>query len=360
FRIRGVPRDWDAEKLQSFLRKEEFRPQDGMAGPVVRSLADKVGGRSRVGTVTFQRGPPAPQTGGKWAIPLPPSSAATQPSRSSRQLHLTLDNDFHGITTLCSPPSEDHKLDILAISGLGRHAFGSFEQRGGEHMWLRDALPYDFTLEGNDRPIARVMTYGYNSSIPQSNSMQNLEDLAASFHSSLLALAGTYIKPVLVIAHSLGNLIIKQALISLSRSESRHDQLLLGAVYGVVFFGVPHDGMDISSLIPMVGDQPNRFLVESIGHVISQILSTQRREFHAALGGKSDSEVFCFYETLQSPTVQQVIVQHALVEIRRLSILPHEVCCAGWNVAADDLWTRASALKACQPGRLTQSAFTGG
>ncbi|KAH7012721.1 uncharacterized protein B0I36DRAFT_256250 [Microdochium trichocladiopsis] len=305
FRIRGVPRDWDAEKLQSFLRKEEFRPQDGSAGPTVWSLADEVGGRSGVGTVTFQRVPPASQTGGKWTIPLPPSSAATQPSRSSRQLRLTLDDDFHGITTLYSPPSEDHKLDILAISGLGGHAFGSFKQRGGEHMWLRDALPYDLTLEGNDRPIARVMTYGYNSSIPQSNSMQNLEDLAASFHSSLLALAGTYIKPILVIAHSLGGLIIKQALISLSRSESRDDQLLLGAVYGVVFFGVPHDGVDISSLIPMVGDQPNRFLVESIGHINSQILSTQRREFHAALGGKGDSEVFCFYETLQSLTAQQ-------------------------------------------------------
>ncbi|KAJ1323029.1 FxSxx-COOH system tetratricopeptide repeat protein [Microdochium nivale] len=319
FRIRGVPQDWDAKKLQFFLRKEESQPQDSSAGPIVWSLADEVSGRSGVGTVTFQRGPHASQTGGNWIIPLSPSSAATQPLGSSRQLRLTLDDNFDGITTLYSPPFEDHKLDILAISGLGGHAFGSFKQRGGEHMWLRDALPYDVTLEGSDRPIARIMTYGYNSSIPQSNSMQNLEDLAASFHSSLLALAGTYIKPILVIAHSLGGLIIKQALISLSRSESRDDQLLLRAVYGVVFFGVPHDGMDISSLIPMVGDQPNRFLIESIGHINSQILSTQRREFHAALGGKGDSEVFCFYETRQSPTAQQVIVQHTLVEIQRLT-----------------------------------------
>ncbi len=54
------------------------------------------------------------------------------------------------------------------------------------------------------------MIYGYDSSIPQSNSMQNLEDLAASFHSSLLALAGTDTKPILLITHSLGGLIVKQ------------------------------------------------------------------------------------------------------------------------------------------------------
>ena len=77
-------------------------------------------------------------------------------------------------------------------------------------------------------------------------------------------------------------------------------------MYGIVFFGVPHDGMDISSLVPMVGDGPNRFLLESIGSINSQILSIQQREFHKALGGEGESEVVCFYETLKSPTAIQV------------------------------------------------------
>ena len=80
-------------------------------------------------------------------------------------------------------------------------------------------------------------------------------------------------------------------------------------MYGIVFFGVPHDGMDISSLIPMAGDGPNRFLLESIGRVNSQVLSAQQREFQTALGGEGDSEVFCFYETLMSPTAQQVTAE---------------------------------------------------
>lgn len=92
------------------------------------------------------------------------------------------------------------------------------------------------------------------------------------------------------------------------------DKKLIRAVYGVIFFGTPHDGMDISSLIPMVGDGPNRFLIESISRINSQILSIQQREFHKALGEEGDSEVFCFYETVKSPIAQQVISPQILSE----------------------------------------------
>jgi len=77
-------------------------------------------------------------------------------------------------------------------------------------------------------------------------------------------------------------------------------------VYGVIFFGVPHDGMDINSLIPMVGDGPNRLLIESIGQKGSQTLNTLHREFHEALGAEGESEVFSFFETVLSPTAIQV------------------------------------------------------
>lgn len=89
-------------------------------------------------------------------------------------------------------------------------------------------------------------------------------------------------------------------------SKNPDDQKLARAVYGIVFFGVPHQGMDISSLIPMVGDGPNRFLIESINRVGSQILNIQQREFQPALGGEGESEIFCFFETVESPTAVQV------------------------------------------------------
>lgn len=77
-------------------------------------------------------------------------------------------------------------------------------------------------------------------------------------------------------------------------------------MYGIAFFGVPHDGMDIRSLIPMAGDGPNRFLLESIGSNSSQILSIQQREFSQALGGQGESEIVSFYETRLSPTASKV------------------------------------------------------
>jgi hypothetical protein len=64
--------------------------------------------------------------------------------------------------------------------------------------------------------------------------------------------------------------------------------------------------MDIDSLIPMVGDGPNRSLIESLNHYNSQTLTNQHRDFISALGGEGDAEIFCFYETLRSPTAQKV------------------------------------------------------
>jgi hypothetical protein len=51
---------------------------------------------------------------------------------------------------------------------------------------------------------------------------------------------------------------------------------------------------------------PNRYLIESIGRSDSQ---TQQREFYKALSCKGDSEMICFYETEETPTVQEVCNQ---------------------------------------------------
>lgn len=147
-------------------------------------------------------------------------------NHSIRSQYLTLDDRFLGITTLYTPPLEDHKVEwvdqskavaradyrsVIAISGLGGHAFGSFKERGGDYMWLRDALPYHLTGEDTNDPMVRVMIYGYESTVAQSKSMQNLEDLATSFHNSLLALASAATtRPIILVAHSLGGLIVKQ------------------------------------------------------------------------------------------------------------------------------------------------------
>ncbi|KFA68648.1 hypothetical protein S40285_09439 [Stachybotrys chlorohalonatus IBT 40285] len=279
FRVRGIPADWDTKRLTSLLM-ETFD-----LVPTVTSLAQEIQTGVQSATVSFQAASdvlrmPEPGT----SIRLPRSLN----EEASRRAYLQLDDDFHGMTTLFTPPEDDHRVDIIALSGLGGHAFGSFKQRAGDYMWLRDALPDDLTRDTTGRPMARVVTFGYESGVAGSKNIQNLEDLGTMLHNSLLPLISSPI-----------------TLISLSKSKNEEDQRLLQAVYGIVFFGVPHDGMDIMSLIPMVGDGPNRFLVESLSRINSQILSIQQREFESALGGQGDSEVVCFYETEESPTAQQ-------------------------------------------------------
>ncbi|ORY64882.1 uncharacterized protein BCR38DRAFT_186225 [Pseudomassariella vexata] len=294
FRVRNVPLHWKATDLQTFLAEH--------SSPTVKSIATEIHSGSNTGTVTFKDVPLPLQASHPWDIPLSLPSE-DQPFRDQ---YLTLDDGFLGITTLYNPLPEDHKVDVIAVSGLGSHAFGSFKERGTDFMWLRDALPYDVTSKDTGRPMARMIVYGHESTVEQSKNMQNLEDMSTSFHDSLLALArAPTVRPIILVAHSLGGLIVKQALISLSKSKNEDDLTLFRAMYGIVFFGVPHDGMQIKSLIPMVGDGPNRFLVESISSINSQILSIQQREFSKALGGQGDSEIICFYETLMSPTARK-------------------------------------------------------
>ncbi|KAJ4256056.1 hypothetical protein NW762_009130 [Fusarium torreyae] len=63
--------------------------------------------------------------------------------------------------------------------------------------------------------------------------------------------------------------------------------------------------MDIGSIAALVGNGPARYLIESIGNVNSQVLTSMHRDFIPVLGEEGDTEIFSFYETLESPTAQE-------------------------------------------------------
>lgn len=95
-------------------------------------------------------------------------------------------------------------------------------------------------------------------------------------------------------------------MIDLAHSTQTDHTSLLERIYGVVFFGVPHAGMEIKTLIPMAGMGPALGLVTSLSQQSSHVLDKQRAQFVAALGTGGPRELFCFYETLLSPTAIQV------------------------------------------------------
>ena len=169
-------------------------------------------------------------------------------------------------------------------------------------MWFCDSLP-------SDLPDARIMLYGYDTQVLNSQSFQNLEDLGSGLRTTLQQLRydnesqrEDRFRPIIFVAHSLGGLIFKEALIQMKRDEKSHD--LLRSIYGALFFGVPNQGMEISHLDPMILNQPNHSLIRSLG-TDSDLLRKQFRAFVEAFDFY-DSEIICFYETEESPTAVKV------------------------------------------------------
>jgi hypothetical protein len=82
------------------------------------------------------------------------------------------------------------------------------------------------------------------------------------------------------------------------------DQANLKATYAILFFGVPNHGMEIKSFVAMAEDQPNRYLVETLGKV-SEVLRAQWEKFPKIFDFR-DSVIISFYETEMSQTAEKV------------------------------------------------------
>jgi hypothetical protein len=67
---------------------------------------------------------------------------------------------------------------IVAVTGLAGHAFGSWKARGQPAMWLRDFLP-------DVVPKTRIMTYGYDTKLPGSQSEASIMDLSRKLLESI-------------------------------------------------------------------------------------------------------------------------------------------------------------------------------
>ncbi|PVH71306.1 hypothetical protein DL98DRAFT_397381, partial [Cadophora sp. DSE1049] len=298
FRVKGIPLESTHDDIESALKNHnELRPIKQASSIFIKSLAIEAHGRSKVATISFKIIPNKLLRGHEWTLDVvDPRNSGPRGIRQNPVLNI--DDHFHGLTVLCSPPPEKHQVDVIAISGLGGHAYGSFKERGSEHMWLSDSLPKHLTL-------ARVIIYGYESGLANSTGFQNLDDLGNALQKALQILHGRSDlerKPIIFIAHSLGGLIVKEAIIQIA--ESNIDGVLesLRFIYGAMFFGVPNRGLDIKSFTQVVGDGPNRYLVESLGRDNSQVLDTQCRKFSKAFDFEGSSEIYCFYETRTSNT----------------------------------------------------------
>ncbi|KAK1762095.1 ankyrin repeat protein [Phialemonium atrogriseum] len=221
-----------------------------------------------------------------------------------RHVRLEVDTKFLGFTPLNTvSDNEEHQIDCVVVSGLSSHPFGSWKERGGQFMWLvddNDAYPDN----------VRMLLYGYDTSLVASKSFQDITDIGERLALSVKSVRKpprnkTRIeprprpRPIVFIAHSLGGLVVKEAVCHMIANDRFNAQ----CVYGLVFFGVPHQGLLVEPWLRMVNKQPNKGLVECLKHG-SRVLQRLDDRFRDAFNFPG-SKVISVYETLQSQTTKE-------------------------------------------------------
>ncbi|KAI6762109.1 hypothetical protein HG531_002662 [Fusarium graminearum] len=133
-------------------------------------------------------------------------------------------------------------IDIVVIHGLNGHREKTWTAANGVH-WLRDLLRIDI-------PEARILSWGYdaNTHAASETCCTFLYDHARTLVSDLnrrRELTNSSERPIIFIAHSLGGIVVKSALIhsDAARKGALLDQRSIKlSTYGIIFMGTPHQG----------------------------------------------------------------------------------------------------------------------
>ncbi|KAK7222801.1 hypothetical protein V2G26_010804 [Clonostachys chloroleuca] len=310
-RIHGIPISYTASVFSELLSKVLNIPS---ASIQIKSFSGNPYHEEITALVSFTTFPTKLKRtqSGRWQISVPSTELPrNEEVHASPSLDLHFDTNFLGFTNLSPFSGDSFNIDIVAVHGLGGHAYGSFKQRGGPYMWLSDSL-YD-----NLRSIARseefpqgirprILLYGHDSHIDQSQTFQCLEDLAIDLKILLRRIREQDpTRPLILIGHSLGGLLIKQLLIQWAAEEGTSiDRSSREATIGLLLFGVPNRGMDITAILSIVGEQPNAEFISSLG-IGSPILEEQSRAF-SALCKSTKMRPYSFFETCLSNTATMI------------------------------------------------------
>ncbi|KAL7947736.1 hypothetical protein V8C42DRAFT_262685 [Trichoderma barbatum] len=294
YRLRGIPEYLDRLGVARLVSK--FIPDGDQRDVNVASLAFSceiwATRRTKTATLTFNKLPGAvikAPAAGEWPLPDP---ALGKP--------LILDDNFFGLSPLNDVPENEHHYDCIVMSGLASHPMGSWQPHGEDKsfMWIRDALPHLV-------PNVKFILYGYDTKLAGSDSFQRVSDIALTFLHALQRGGWTAPGPrkLIFFAHSLGGIILKEALLMVADSDVM-DELILNRTIGAIFFGVPSQGLDVSDLQIMLQGQPNRdALVDEISTKSKFVEILEKQVL--GISHIQKMKLFWAYETKTTPTVIQ-------------------------------------------------------
>ncbi|KAF3221854.1 hypothetical protein TWF679_007069 [Orbilia oligospora] len=244
-------------------------------------------------------------------------------TRESPSFHLKgkliiIDVNFYGLTQLYPVPEPDEtKLDIVALSGLNSHAYGSWVHTESEDntttMWLQDFLNQDDQLQN-----CRTMIFGYNTKY-DARAQHWIDDYVNILLTELnKARRGKeeQRRPLVLMGHSFGGTIVAHAYVTASMHERYKD--IHESVAGVFFFAVPFSGIkldDVRSMLEGIDEEELSNQCEGVVKHGSELLKyidyeTERITLttQTFINQISDNQIYIysFYETHKTKAVTRV------------------------------------------------------
>lgn len=208
---------------------------------------------------------------------------------------------------------EDAEIDVCFIHGLTGNRESTWTADGQCPPWPQTLLPPKL-----DR--ARILIYGYDAYIMRKSvaGSNRLIDHAANLLTDLTtdrASCNASTRPLIFIAHGLGGLVCKEAILLLRKNPATHLKVLFKYVKGIIFMGTPHRGSWMSdwARIPAAAlgfVKSNESLLTIIG-TDDQLLEALQVNFAAMVRELRENgrhiEVTCFFEELPLHLVGKVV-----------------------------------------------------
>ncbi|CAP86703.1 Protein SERAC1 [Penicillium chrysogenum] len=181
--------------------------------------------------------------------------------------------------------------------------------------WPQELFPAEITTR------ARILTYGYDAYVLRKSvaSSNRLRDHATNLLNNLTtdrASCNASSRPLIFIAHSLGGLVCKMAILLSRNNPDTHLRELFTSTKGVIFMGTPHKGSWIAdwSKIPAkalgIMKSTNKGLL-TVLETENQLIQSLQLDFMSMLRGSGNLKVTCFYEELPLPMVGQVVCKES-------------------------------------------------
>ncbi|KAF8857389.1 hypothetical protein BDZ45DRAFT_544201, partial [Acephala macrosclerotiorum] len=202
---------------------------------------------------------------------------------------------------------------IVFVHGLRGSGTGTWTASNNIGPWPAAFLPKDLS-KANVK--ARILAFTYDA---------NIVNMTGEPAERLLA--GTEERPLVFVCHSLGGLVVKNALNLSSRSPEPYIRAILDHTKGVIFMGTPHLGADAAKYAKFLSGFASVFkpTMSDIVRVLerdSEVLATITSDFHEMLrvrakDGKKEIHLVCFEEELP---MHKFGISHTVVDRRSARI----------------------------------------